>query len=310
MLKRRIGTVGAGLLLVSSLAAAPLARAETSSDCVGVAANGNGCSEGTVTVTVTTDGQGSTLSLNNNFQPICTYQGDQIPCDAQGGWWSATRQCYVRELKPQPAQTDPLWQDVAGGQTDGTLYECVLPLGQLGPYILFWAGTPPVSTAHVVALAARAIQSLHLRAIDVGMAPTPTSTAPGSIGIVGLPVWLWVKDPTARTWGPATGTATDGALAVTVTARVKQIAWTMGDGSPTITCTNPGMPYAASYGKQPSPTCGYTGYQKQGSYTVQARSTWTIDYTSTVGVTGTMAMHLTTDEQITIGELQATAAAR
>lgn len=306
----KIKRVAAGgvLILAGALAGPTPASADgVITGCTGFAALQSGCSSGTVTITVTTGGQTSSVALTSGGQPVCTYQGGQIPCSSNGGWWSASRGCYVSAMDPQPATTDPQWQALAQGQTGGKIYQCILPSGVAGPNIPFWSGTPPVSTPQVIALVGKATQSLNLRAIDVGMAPTPTSIDPSSIGIVGLPNWLWVKTPTAQTWGPATGTASAPGVTVTVTAHVDKVTWDMGDGTAPIICTGPGTPYIASYGNKSSPTCGHTpGYQKQGTYPVTAVSHWTITYTSSVGVSGTLTMDLTSTASVTIGELQTT----
>jgi hypothetical protein len=294
----------AALLGLGALAvvAAP-AHADVTTGCTGIASSSSNCSSGTVTVTVgTPGGDQSAVGLTSQGTPTCSYNGAAIPCDSADGWWSAERQCYVHLAQLAPPPGDPVWQ----GHTAGAIYSCIPP-DQPGLVSLFWASTQPVSPADVRALAGKATQSLNLRAIDVGMAPTPTSIDPSSIGIVGLPNWLWVKTPSSQTWGPATGTASDPGVTVTVTAQVGRVAWDMGDGTAPIVCSGPGTPYNASYGKDPSPTCGHSpGYQKQGTYPLTAVSHWTITYTSNVGISGTLTMDLTSTASVTIGELQTT----
>ena len=73
----------------------------------------------------------------------------------------------------------------------------------------------------------------------------------------------------------------------------------MGDGS-TVTCTGPGTPYAASYGKQSSPTCGHT-YTRQGAYTVRATTYWVVTWAG-IGQTGTIPLNFTDTTTITMGE--------
>jgi len=138
------------------------------------------------------------------------------------------------------------------------------------------------------------------------MAPTPTSLDASSIGIVGLPNWMWVKDRSDTTWGPKSTSASDNGLSVTVNAKAQKVTWTMGDGSAPIVCTSTGTPYQPSYGKTQSPTCGYSGYQKQGTYAVKAVTHWVIGYTSNVGISGSLTMDLTSTASVTIGELQTT----
>jgi len=244
----------AAVLLAALLTPTPTpAHADPTVTCTGVASLSSGCSNATVTVVVTINGQQVEITLSEGGATVVcqTKWGVPaggaprvIPCESSAGWWSGEHQCYVREMSPQPPLSDPVWQ----GHTTGKIYDCKLPPGIQGPIVPFWAENPPASSAQVVNLAARAVQSLGLTAIDIGMAPTPTSIDPTSIGVVGLPNWMWVKNPTARTYGPATGSASDGGVTVTVTAKVDRVTWTMGDGSAPIICSAPGTPYTASYG--------------------------------------------------------------
>lgn len=297
------------LVLAASLVASIPANADATGTCTGISQDMNGCSSAVVTVIVTVDGQAIETTLTSDAAVVCrTTWGNSVgqpmvvPCETSDGWWSGSRNCYVKASNPQPPLTSPAWQ----GQTIGKIYDCTLPSGVAGPTITFWSDTPPVSTAQVAQLVARAVQTLGLTAIDIGMAPTPTSIDPNSIGIVGLPNWMWVKNPSPRTYGPAVGSASSGGVTVTVTAKVDRVTWTMGDGTAPIVCTTAGTPYAASYGAAPSPDCGHTpGYQKQGTYQVTAVSHWTISYSSNVGIGGTLAMNLTRSSSLTVGELQA-----
>ncbi|MDN5798167.1 MAG: PKD domain-containing protein, partial [Intrasporangium sp.] len=88
---------------------------------------------------------------------------------------------------------------------------------------------------------------------------------------------------------------------VTATAKAQRVVWTMGDGS-TITCTGPGTPYADSYGKKSSPTCGHT-YTREGKYTVRATSFWVVTW-SGIGQSGTIPLNFTDTAAITMGEAQ------
>jgi hypothetical protein len=304
----------AALVIASLMALSPLpAQADTIVTCTGAASLLSGCSSATVTVVVTIGGQQVEVSLSGGSATVVCHTTwgvapggapAVVPCDSSAGWWSGAHQCYVREMSPQPPSSDPVWQ----GQTSGKVYNCTLPPGVAGPTLPFWAQDPPVSSAQVVNLAARAVQSLGLVAIDIGMAPTPTSIDPASIGVVGLPNWMWVKNPLPRTYGPAVGSASDGVVTVTVTAKVDRVTWTMGDGSAPIICTTAGTPYAASYGASSSPDCGREpGYQHPGTYNVEAASHWTISYTSSVGIGGSLSMSLSGTSSLTVGEYQSLA---
>ena len=106
--------------------------------------------------------------------------------------------------------------------------------------------------------------TMNLRAITIGMVP---ESRPGSVGLVGMPNWMWVDQPAANTWGPITRSASAAGWTVTATARVSKVTWDMGDSAPVV-CNGPGTPYEDSYGKSASPTCGHT-YTRQGTYTVR-----------------------------------------
>lgn len=312
MLNRRQG-LGVGLVaLVMISAAAQPARAEelVSTSCSGAIGIGSGCAFGSVTVAISLDGQQSAVELvddgSGTTVPVCTFKGaEEVPCESAYGWWSAERNCYVKSSGLSPS--DPVWQDTSGGQPGGDVYTCTLPSGVFGPSVYFWSETPPVvaDQESVVRVAAEAVQSLGLRGVAVGMTPPVAASNAQSVGLVGLPNWLWVQNPDPQSWGPVSGTATDGGLTVTVTAQAQRVNWSLGDDSAPIVCAGPGTPWDASDGAEPSPDCGRAeGYQKAGVYPVTAVSHWAIAYSSNVGVSGTLSMDLTTATTVTIAEAQ------
>ena len=141
------------------------------------------------------------------------------------------------------------------------------------------------------------------------IAPAPVSDNPDSMGLVGLPVWMWA-DQTAATWGPQTASASDGPVNVNVTARVDHVEWNMGDGT-VVSCDQPGTPFDPTRYtvEDRSPDCGHTylqtsNRQPDGLYAVTATSHWIAEWTDDTGQTGTIPFELTTTEQIRIGELQ------
>lgn len=229
----------------------------------------------------------------------CTHRGETIPCQLPGvGTWNG--ECYVSptqlEVQPPPP----------AGQTedDGAWYYCIYPSGS-GTY----AGTAWVENGTTfidpVILAQRAIASMDLDPISIGIVP---ESGPNRVGLVGLPVWMWVDSPTDDTFGPITASASEGSVSVSATASVSNIVWDMGDGT-TETCTGKGTPYADHYGKQDSPTCGHR-YEKMstdqpdGAYQVTATSHWVVEWTGG-GQSGAIEFNLTTDAlPIRIGEAQ------
>ena len=205
--------------------------------------------------------------------------------------------CIPGALKvPQPLKTDPVWE----GHTTGAIYNCTsIGEGQtVAPGMLaIWLANPP-AIPDAQALARTAISQMNLHAITIGIVPEPR---PGSVGIVGLPTWMWVDNPTENTIGPITRSAGAGAYTVTATATMKRIVWVMGDGN-VVTCANTGTNYQESYGKSPSPTCGHR-YTKQGAYTVSATTHWDVTWTG-IGQTGTIPLTFTQSVGITMGEIQ------
>ncbi len=139
---------------------------------------------------------------------------------------------------------------------------------------------------------------MNLRAVTIGIVP---EDRPGRVGIIGMPTWMWAVTPSAATLGPVTRSASAGGFTVTATAKVIKVVWSMGDGE-SVTCIGPGTPYADSYGKSSSPTCGHT-YTRAGKYAVTARSFWTVTWAG-VGQTGTIPLEFSRTTSITMGEVQ------
>ncbi|MCA0250898.1 MAG: hypothetical protein LCH76_01135 [Actinobacteria bacterium] len=136
------------------------------------------------------------------------------------------------------------------------------------------------------------LAQVQLEPIQIGL--TPKSADP--MTVVGMPVWLWVAEPSRTTWGPATISA--GGM--TLTASVESISWDMGDGT-TLTCGK-GTEWQYGMGDALSPTCGHV-YEKQGRYTVRARSHWLARW-SGYGQSGTIPVTLSAARQLAVGEIQ------
>ena len=146
---------------------------------------------------------------------------------------------------------------------------------------------------------------MNLRAIDIGIVPEPGA---GSVGLVGMPVWMWARQPDSHTYGPATASASAGGITVTATARVHQITWDMGDGNEVV-CRTAGTPYRPSFGKQKSPDCGHV-YEKSSSqetsdtFTVTATSDWVVTWEG-AGQSGVIRLNgLQRSVEVAIGEAQ------
>lgn len=244
-----------------------------------------------------TDGtHGKTTSVE------CKFRGALQPCvDPVLGNWSNSHQCYMKLERPQPPPDDPRWQ----GHTDGSIWACTREQGyDQGRHIVtewVWLpGRPDTVVVDPVTLAYEAIAEMRL-------APPLVKTAPGvgQIGLVNMPVWLWVTK-SENTWGPIVRSASVPGLSVTATAQVKAINWSMGDGT-TIRCDGPGTPYDKSMGVKDSPDCGHR-YKKTSrdlpncKYPVTATAQWDITWQSTLGDTGQITMTEQAATQLRIGE--------
>lgn len=227
-----------------------------------------------------------------------------VPCSSEYGYWSNGYNCYIRLIDPQPPAGDPSWQGHQPG--DGAVYQCY----QHYPDLLIWiwsADPPPDSGSGPTPreVAQLAIDDMDLAAIHIGIAPKPVD---GSVGLVGMPVWMWAAGPGEHTWGPITASASAGGITVTATARVHKVTWDMGDGNK-VACMSAGTPYKAVYGDRKSPDCGHV-YTKSSSskpdhkFTVTATSDWIVEWEG-AGQTGTIRLNgLVREAQIAVGEAQ------
>lgn len=165
------------------------------------------------------------------------------------------------------------------------------------------AAGQPVEQVDPNVLAQTAVSQLGLVAPEISSTPNDTDT----LGAVGLPVWFWVSNPGDTTTGPASTSATAGAVTVNATATFTGMSIDMGDGE-TIECDGPGTEYPGT-GIEPSPDCGHvyqqmSDDQPDGLYTATITAHWTVTWDSNVGVTGTIPVDLTTTKQLRIGSYQ------
>lgn len=229
----------------------------------------------------------------------CSYGGREIPCTGpEGAVWNGS--CYVGDPIPDQPPAGPNGEAIPA---EGRYHVCYLGAGQQGPGRA-WV---PVGQQAVnpVTLANRAIASMDLDPIKIGIVP---ESGANRAGMVGLPVWMWVDNRTDDTFGPLTASASEGTVSVRATASVSSIVWNMGDGTK-VNCSGKGTPYADHYGKQASPTCGHryanmSSDQPDGAYQVTASSHWVVEWAGG-GQSGTIEFDLTTDPlPIRIGEAQ------
>jgi hypothetical protein len=227
-----------------------------------------------------------------------------VPCSSEAGYWSNDYNCYISLVAPQPAAGDPSWQGHDAG--DGAVYQCYQP--QTALLVWIWSqGPPPNSGAGPTPgeVAHLAIKDMNLTAINIGIAPEPGSD---SIGLVGMPVWMWATNPDDHTYGPVTASASAGGITVTATARVLKLTWLMGDGTKVV-CHTAGTPYQPSYGMQESPDCGHiytksSSHEEDERFTVTAISDWVVTWAG-AGQSGTIRLNgLQRSVEVAIGEAQ------
>lgn len=235
-------------------------------------------------------------------EPVCREGDREVACrDSQGGVWNG--RCYASVVDPPPAKTDPIWE----GRGKGVIMTCVLRIEACDQSagihlpaedcVQRWWTPVPEGSVNVEQIARDAFAEANPTAIPIGIVP---ENKPGRVGLVGMPVWMWVQEPNIHTIGPLPADALAGTATVTSTGRVARIDWNMGDGT-TVTCRGTGTPYKDSFGKKESPDCGHR-YEKQGNpYTVTATSHWVVDWHG-AGQSGTFTLDLTSETQIVVGE--------
>ncbi len=108
------------------------------------------------------------------------------------------------------------------------------------------------------------------------------------------PVWLWVDDP-----GPLTASVSLRGVTVDAVATVSKVTWTMGEpGGQSVACDGVGVEPDEADLASARPACGYTyklrstKARTNGSakWPVTATVDWTVNWTSNVGPSGTLAL--------------------
>jgi hypothetical protein len=232
-----------------------------------------------------------------------------ITCALDIGYWSNARQCYQKLADPQrppPAGSDPV----------GAWYDCMPPppspdectpqfcRDQFG--VSLWLTTPPpgITTLTPGQAARNLVASFRLESITVGFAPDPNT--PGSRSYVGVPIWMWVENPSPLSYGPYVQSATLGGVTITATAQVTSVIWNMGDGT-TVSCAA-GTPYVAAMGAVTSPNCGHryartSASQPGGTFPVTATSQWQVSWEGG-GASGVIPLTTTATTAVQINEIQ------
>lgn len=153
-----------------------------------------------------------------------------------------------------------------------------------------------------------AVARLELLPVRVGMAPEVDPEVGHRHGYVNVPVWLWVDEPDAQTWGPIEVSAQAGSVSVSMVAEVAEVVWDMGDGTQ-LRCGQ-GTVFHPSAGFVDSPTCGHryewtSKREPGGMYTVTATSQWRVLWSASNGQSGSIPVTTSTSVPLEIRELRA-----
>ena len=234
---------------------------------------------------------------------------NDVACESDSGWWSNTHQCYLSLEQVQPPRPP-------GSDAVGAWYHCTSgPLVSCDPATIcvvsfaytMWLLTPPPGVVTLTpGQAARSlIESFRLEGITVGFAPDPTVA--GSKSYVGVPIWMWVNNPTPLSFGTYVQSTTLGGVTITATAQVSSIVWNMGDGT-TVACGNAGTPFVVAYGAVDSPTCGHryartSATQPGGTFPITATSQWQVSW-EVGGESGVIPLTTTATSAVRINEIQ------
>lgn len=311
--RNRWGAAGAALVLgLGALASAPAATAdEDGARCDSIFTGGSECevqatqpalpgggeSEGGIAPAQPISDEPKRANFCEENIPEGSEQEWMIPLDCETNW-DPVNKCIWTAMSPQPsppAGADPTrgaWEECKPSRT-------LLPGEQA--QVRWWESTAG-SAASPGEAARTVVARLPLEGIEIGM--VPESVEEDGFGAVGMPAWMWVAnrdDPQA--WGPYTATETVDGLEVSATARPVHVTWDMGDGSQVV-CQTAGTPYEKRYGREESPSCGYT-YERMSkpTYTVTAITTWSVEW-SAGGESGVIETATRSAQEIVIGEYQ------
>jgi len=329
---RQVARTLAVLMLFTGVAVAPTVATPSPAVAAPCTGEGGADNDGNVGGVVECPGEDGDDGSNGSGDPggggsarECSWGSYTVPCVTKAGVLIGG--CYQKLMNPQPAKDENVW----GDHTDGYIVMCTPPaqecidamdgatehMGFCSPTPMWREDPPPTDVGPTPEeLAQRAYARMQLTMGEIGSTPPTTEVDGSAIGIVGMPVWLWVANPSANTTGPITESETDGGLTVTVDGRLDRIVWTLTDDDTgevyaTTTCAGdraPGTPWseAVSGDARPSPTCGFDGAEsrRSGNITVTGTAYWTAEW-SGGGVSGTIDVPAQTREStLAIGEAQ------
>ncbi len=199
-----------------------------------------------------------------------------VPCDGgEERYWNYAYQCYMKDISDTIPRTDPIWVM----KDAGLVVECRdFNQTEIETFWIF----DRIGTISPAALAQQLIASLELPPPGVTMTPDPYQTSQAHSATIGLPIWMWVLDPsTIETRADA---EMAGTLEVSIEAVPTHIEWTMGDGT-VIECPIDAPGWDPALGVAESPSCGHTYQQTSAGqpderYEVVARAYYTVTWTA------------------------------
>lgn len=160
--------------------------------------------------------------------------GKPIDCTSGEYVWRADHMCY---LDPEPLSTDPTdglpaWN----GQTDGAIHMCFSDtFGGGSANWPVWVAPAEEAGPSPAELAQQAVDSMELRAVEIGMAPEPDNADPNIL--IRMPNQVYATNAGPNALGPTSASASAGGITVTAEGRPTGIDIDPGDGSAPFSCT-------------------------------------------------------------------------
>lgn len=226
----------------------------------------------------------------------------EVPCSLKGWPWLDAQNCYVN---PEPVSTEPDGSRLWRGRTTGAIFECS-PMGPDGVAVgsswLVWLNyTPAPEPVDPAVLAQRAVDSMQLRAIEIGMAPEPNNADPNIL--IRMPNQVFAADSGPETTGPNSAEASAGGITVTATAELASVTVDPGDGSDSVPCTTDQLS-TSTRALEGADICSVTWEhtstaQGGGTYDLSVTSSWEVQW-SGGGESGAMAFDLVNTRPVAV----------
>ncbi len=231
---------------------------------------------------------GGTGSRGGSGGGKCSWDGKEVACHNDLGYFNPTDGCYYQPSQPQPAPDDFSW---AGHYPAGAVYNASCPYTTLLTRIIWLAAPPPGSPGGLTGLQLAQIAAKRVRIPSPEFQRSPlTSNSDNGTPFTWVNLWTWFWT-TPVAWHPRWATASAGGLSATITVTPAALKVRPGDGSTTISCPGPGRAWTAADGNAApsSGGCGYR-YQKVAAAPITATMTivWTITWTANDGESGTL----------------------